>query len=64
MQAWIDFFTTDYGLMSLAVIAFILFMGAYIGWFVNMHVKEDTARRTNTAPHAPSSIAPRANTLR
>jgi hypothetical protein len=44
MQAWIDFFTTDYGLMSLAVIAFIIGMGAYIGWFVNKHVKEDTAR--------------------
>lgn len=44
MQAWIDFFTTDYGLMSLGVIMFVLVMGSYIGWYVNKHVKEDTER--------------------
>ncbi len=44
MQAWIDFFTTDYGLMSLAVILFVLVMGGYIGWYVNKHVKADIAR--------------------
>lgn len=44
MQAWIDFFTTDYGLMSLAVIAFVLFMGSYFGWYINKHIKEDTER--------------------
>ncbi|HYR24517.1 MAG TPA: DUF3149 domain-containing protein [Aquabacterium sp.] len=43
MHALIDFLTTDYGLMSLAVIAFIFVMGGYIAWFVNKHVKEDTA---------------------
>ena len=42
MQAWIDFFTTDYGLMSLAVIAFMIAMGGYIAWFVAKHVEEDT----------------------
>ena len=30
--------------MSLVVILFVLVMGGYIGWFVNKHVKEDTAR--------------------
>jgi len=44
MHAWIDFFTTDYGLMSLAVIAFMFAMLGYIGWFVAKHVEEDTAR--------------------
>lgn len=42
MKAWIDFFTTDYGLMSLGVIAFTLVMGAYISRFVSRHIKEDT----------------------
>ena len=42
MQALTDFFTTDYGLMSAAVIAFVLVMGAYIGWFVAKHVRADT----------------------
>jgi hypothetical protein len=42
MHAWIDFFTTDYGLMSLAVIAFMFAMLGYIGWFVSKHVKQDT----------------------
>lgn len=42
MHAWKDFLTTDYGLMSLAVIAFTLVMGAYISRFVKRHIKEDT----------------------
>lgn len=29
MKAWIDLFSTDYGLMSLAVIAFVLVMAVY-----------------------------------
>ena len=42
MQALTDFLTTDYGLMSLGVIAFTLIMGAYIGRFVARHIKEAT----------------------
>ncbi|MEY4764698.1 MAG: hypothetical protein RI907_1371 [Pseudomonadota bacterium] len=44
MHALNDFLTTDYGLMSLAVILFVLVMGAYIGWYVAKHVKADIAR--------------------
>jgi uncharacterized membrane protein YkvI len=44
MHAWIDFFTTDYGLMSLAVIAFMFVMLGYIYRYVAKHVKEDTER--------------------
>jgi hypothetical protein len=29
MKAWIDLFSTDYGLMSLAVIGFVLVMAVY-----------------------------------
>jgi hypothetical protein len=29
MKAWIDLFSTDYGLMSLAVIALVLVMAVY-----------------------------------
>lgn len=39
-----DFFTTDYGLLSAAVIAFTLGMGAfYVNYFVK-HIREDEAR--------------------
>ena len=43
MHALNDFLTTDYGLMSAAVIAVTLVMGAYIGWFVRKHVRESIA---------------------
>ncbi len=29
MKAWIDLFSTDYGLMSLAVILFVIIMAIY-----------------------------------
>lgn len=44
MKIWTDFLTTDYGLMSLAVIVFMFVMLGYIGRFVARHVKEDTLR--------------------
>ena len=44
MQAWIDFLTTDYGLMSLAVIAIMCAMGGYFVWYVARHVEEDSRR--------------------
>jgi nitrate/TMAO reductase-like tetraheme cytochrome c subunit len=44
MQAWIDFLTTDYGLMSLAVLVLMFVMLGYISWYVAKHVKEDTER--------------------
>ncbi|MEJ5897955.1 MAG: DUF3149 domain-containing protein [Aquabacterium sp.] len=44
MQALTDFLTTDYGLMSLAVIAFMFVMLGYIAWYVAQHVKQDTER--------------------
>ena len=42
MQALNDFLTTDYGLMSAAVIVVVFVIGGYIGWYVNKHIKEDT----------------------
>jgi hypothetical protein len=44
MQAWIDFFTTDYGLMSLIGLLIVLAIGSYFGWYVSKHIKEDTER--------------------
>ena len=52
MHALTDFFSTDYGLLSAAVIAFTLFMG---GWYVNYfrrHIAEDTARAAKEAQAA------------
>jgi hypothetical protein len=44
MKALIDFFTTDYGLLSAAVIAFMLGMGwFYVRYFIK-HMHEDEAR--------------------
>lgn len=44
MHAWIDFFTTDYGLMSLAGLSIMFAMLGYIARYVSKHVKEDTDR--------------------
>lgn len=55
MHAWIDFFTTDYGLMSLAVIAFMFVMLGYIAWYVAKHVKEDTERHDRLVREARGS---------
>lgn len=44
MQAWIDFFTTDYGLLSAVIILAMLCGLGYFVWYVLKHVKEDTER--------------------
>jgi hypothetical protein len=43
MRALTDFFTTDYGLLSAASIAFMLVMLAYIFNYVRRHVAQDEA---------------------
>jgi hypothetical protein len=52
MQAWIDFFTTDYGLLSGASIAAMLCGLGYFVWYVNKHVKEDTERHDRLVKEA------------
>ena len=42
MKALQDFVTTDYGLMSLAVIAITLGMGVFFARYFARHIKEDT----------------------
>jgi hypothetical protein len=44
MAALNELLTTDAGLMSLALITFIIGMGGFIGWYVRKHVREDTAQ--------------------
>jgi hypothetical protein len=44
MQAWTNFLTTDYGLLSLVSIAAMLGGLGYFLYYVNKHVKEDTER--------------------
>ena len=44
MHALRDFFTTDYGLLSAAVIAFTLFMGFYFTRYAARHIREDGER--------------------
>ncbi|WP_374319583.1 DUF3149 domain-containing protein [Aquabacterium sp.] len=44
MHAWNDFLSTDYGLMSAAVIVFMLIMMVYIGFYVAKHVKESAMK--------------------
>jgi hypothetical protein len=44
MHAWIDFLTTDYGVLSgLSILAMLLGLGYFV-WYVSKHIKEDTAR--------------------
>jgi hypothetical protein len=44
MQTLITLFSTDYGLMSLATIVFILGMGAYIARYAIKHMHEEEAQ--------------------
>lgn len=41
MHAWKDFLTTDYGLMSLAGIVFMLGMGVFFVRYFLKHMHED-----------------------
>lgn len=43
MKAWSDLLSTDYGLMSLAVIIFIVYMSVWFGRFFKRHIAEDAA---------------------
>jgi hypothetical protein len=49
MHALKDFFSTDYGLMSAAVIAFMLGMGVFFQRFISRHMKEDAAAAERAA---------------
>ena len=49
MHALKDFFTTDYGLLSAAVIAFTLGMGIFFSRYMARHIKEDTERAAREA---------------
>ena len=44
MHALRDFFSTDYGLLSAAVIAITLGMGVFYARFFLRHMREDEAR--------------------
>jgi hypothetical protein len=44
MHALVDFFSTDYGLMSAAVIAFMLGMGVFFVRFFLTHIEQDARR--------------------
>lgn len=44
MKALTDLLSTDYGLMSLLVIAFTLFMSVWFARFFKRHMDEDEAR--------------------
>ncbi len=49
MHALRDFFSTDYGLLSAAVIAITLGMGAFYVRFFLKHMHEDEARERAAA---------------
>ena len=44
MKALTDLFSTDYGLMSVAVIAFMLGMAVWFGAYFRRHMEEDAKR--------------------
>jgi hypothetical protein len=46
MKAWIDLFSTDYGLMSVAVIVFVLVMAVYF-LRVFMGLMDETGKSTH-----------------
>jgi uncharacterized membrane-anchored protein len=44
MRALTELFTTDVGLLSVAVLAFMLGMGGYYLYYFIKHVREDSAK--------------------
>ncbi len=46
MKAWIDLFSTDYGLMSVGVIAFVIVMAVYF-LRVFMGLMDETGKSTH-----------------
>ena len=46
MKSWIDLFSTDYGLMSVGVIAFVLVMAVYF-LRVFMGLMDETGKSTH-----------------
>lgn len=57
MHALMDLLTTDYGLMSLAVIVFTLVMGAFFSRYFARHIQEDCARADRERAQARASGA-------
>ncbi len=49
MHALRDFFTTDYGLLSAAGIAFMLGMGVFFVRYMSRHIREDAANAAREA---------------
>lgn len=49
MHALRDFFTTDYGLLSAAVIAITLGMGVFYARFFQRHIREDAEAAARAA---------------
>ncbi|HEX5805963.1 MAG TPA: DUF3149 domain-containing protein [Macromonas sp.] len=45
MKAIVDLFSTDYGLMSLGVIVFVIFMGAWFYRYFTKKMDETDPRR-------------------
>jgi hypothetical protein len=44
MKMLVDLFTTDYGLMSAAGIAFMLGMGVWFAWYFKRMIAEDAKK--------------------
>lgn len=51
MHALRDFFTTDYGLLSAAVIAITLGMGVFYARYFARHIREDSEAAARVARH-------------
>ena len=49
MKAIVDLFSTDYGLMSIAVILFVIFMSVWFSRFFKRKIAEDAARAEREA---------------
>jgi Protein of unknown function (DUF3149) len=54
MKAIVDLFSTDYGLMSLAVILFIFVIAAYMKRFISRKMEESEREQARLAAHSRS----------
>lgn len=58
MVALRELFTTDIGLLSLGVIAFIILMAVWFGRFFMSHIRQEEAERAAQAASSRASAAP------
>ena len=58
MELWSELFSDSVGILSAAVIAFLLLMAVYFTWFFITHMMRESERKEKEQGKAESSVKP------